>query len=307
MDVAICTDNNYVMPCGITILSLLKNNRKQAINIHVAGTGLSPDNEKLLKDIVDEYDATIKFYNVSKEELEKYKLPSTPPHLSIAAYVRLFLFDILPQNIEKILYLDCDLLIVDDLSDLWDISIDGYSMAGVVDAHSDMKNTFVRLGYDPKYQYINSGVLLMNLKYWREHDVLKQIFIFLENHQGKIKYADQDMLNGALHKSMTTIPFRYNMHSSFVLMQYDAVNYREEIREALRNIAIIHYTSAMKPWLKGCLHPMKDEYLEYKAMSPWKDVPITWGNLGGHKKRRYYKRLILGKLGFKKYRQISLD
>lgn len=310
MDVVFCSDDNYVMHCGIAMISMLENNKNADIVTHIVGKGISDENKAVLKGISDKYNAQIKFYNISDEELSKYPLPPTPLHINVSAYIRLFLFDILPQEIEKVLYLDCDLVVVDDLSDLWNINIDNYSVAGVIDSNEYTDADYLARKFDPlkSYTYINSGVMLMNLKYWREHNVLDKLIAYIRDNYESIHYADQDTLNGALPDSIGFLPFRYNVHLTFFTNKFRVLDaFQKEIDAALHDIAIIHYTTSMKPWLKGCVHPLKDTFLKYKAMSPWKDVPITWGNQPGSKKRRYYKRLILGKLGFKKYKSVKFD
>lgn len=307
MDIVFCSDDNYVMHCGIAMISLLENNKKADITVHIVGKGISDENQKVLKSISDKYKTQIRFYTITDEDMNKYPLPPTPFHINISAYIRFFLFDILPNEIDKIIYLDCDLVVVDDLMDLWNIDIHDRAIAGVVDANKYTESAYLKERFNPKetYTYVNSGVLLMNLKYWRENNVLGKLLDYAGKNFENIHFADQDILNGALPDSIQFLPIRYNVHKIFFEDKFRLLDpFHEEIDEALNNIAIIHYTTAMKPWLKGCLHPKRDIYLQYKAMSPWKDVPITWGNLPFKRRFRYYKRVLFQKLGFKRYQPV---
>ncbi len=310
MDVVFCTDNNYLMPCGIAIISLLENNKNNDVAVHVVGKELTSESKKQIGDIVGKYQrATIQFYNITDDQLSKYNLPATAPHINVSTYIRLFLFDILPISIEKIIYLDCDLEVVKDLADMWNTNIDNYAIAGVVDSSERTEEAYLKSPYaDPmkSHTYVNAGVLLMNLKYWRENNTLDKLMTYVDENSALIKYADQDILNGALPDAIYRLPGRYNIHLFFFWDRFKILElFRGYMDEGLKDPAIIHFTTAMKPWNKGCVHPLRGEFLKYKALSPWKDQPITWGNLSASKKRKYYKRLILSKLGFKKYRSLK--
>ena len=176
MHIVFCTDNNYVMPCGITIISLLENNKKSNIDIHILGLDLNNQSKKDLISISDKYSLTrIKIHNITKDSLQKYNFPiNKGSYINITTYLRFFIADLLPE-LDKIIYLDCDLLVLNDISKFWNIDIDNCSVAGVIDAPAFDKNTYRLLKYDNTYSYINAGVLLINLKYWREHDIHRNL------------------------------------------------------------------------------------------------------------------------------------
>lgn len=308
MDVVFCTDNNYVMPCGITMTSLLENNKSEGVAIHIVGLSLLDDSKEALKGIADKYKSKIHFYEIDKTYLNKFDLSLTGAgHISIATYIRFFLLEILPPTLHKVLYLDCDLMIMDDLSDLWDTNLENYSMAGVIDRPTFEAETYKYLNYDNKYPYINAGVLLINLNYWVNNDTQNKLLRYTKENYDIIKRNDQDVMNSVLHESILLLPIRYNMHNFFFWRKCNAYQYQDEIKEALKKPAIIHFTTSMKPWLKGSVHPLRKEYLKYKKLSPWKDTPITWGNISFGRKMRYYKRVIFDKLGIKKHRYIKLN
>jgi Lipopolysaccharide biosynthesis proteins, LPS:glycosyltransferases len=306
MDAVLCTDRNYLMPCGITILSLLENNKGEDITVHVVGMELNDKDKQDLKSVVDKYDASILFYNMSKDSLTAWGLPVEKRHLSISAYIRFFLFDILPSELGKVLYLDCDLIVTACLKDLWNTDIHNYSLAGVIDYPNFNPETYTRLNYSNRYSYINSGVLLINLNYWRQHDVLSGLLEYSKSNYKNIRHEDQDIINGVLHESILLLPLKYNVHNSFYWRKRNIGPYDDEAREVVKNPVIIHFTTSMKPWLKGSIHPMRKEYLKYKNLSLWKNVPVTWGKLTFGQKIRYYKRIILDGVGIKKHKYIKI-
>lgn len=309
MDVVFCTDNNYVMPCGITMTSLLENNKSENVIVHIVGLNLSDDKKDILKGITDKYNSEIHFYKMDKSYLDRFDFSMAGgKHISVATYTSLFLSEILPISLKKVLYLDCDVMIMDNLSGLWNTDIEKYSMAGVIDRPIFEPDTFKALKYEDKYPYINAGMMLINLDFWRKNDIQAKLLNYAKDNFENITRYDQDVINGVLHESILLVPIRYNMHNFFFWRKCNAHQYQNEVKEALKKPAIIHFTTSMKPWLKGSsVHPLRKEYLKYKALSPWKNTPITWGNISFGRKIRYYRRVIFDKLGLKKHRYIKLN
>lgn len=308
MDIVFCTDNNYVMPCGITMVSLLENNKGEDVTIHIVGLNLTDESKGILKNITDKYKAQIHFYKMDESYLGKFDLSMDGGrHISITTYISLFLSEVLPESLKKVLYLDCDLMIMDNLADLWNTDMDNYALGGVMDRPMFEAKTYQELKYDSKYPYVNAGVMLMNLDYWRKHDIQPKLLKYATENFDNIHRYDQDIINGVLYASTLVLPIRYNMHNFFFWRNCNAHQFQDQLSGALKKPAIIHFTTSMKPWLKGSVHPLRNEYLKYKNLSPWKDTPITWGRITFGRKLRYYKRMLLDTLGIKKHRYIKLN
>lgn len=305
MHIVLCTDENYIMPCGVSIISLLENNKNNSITLHIMGIDLKKEAEDKLSSICSEYpNALIVFYNAKKGFLDSWNSSSyDSKHMNHPAYLRLFIGNIISQNIDKVIYLDCDIIVTKNLSELWNTNIERYSVAGVLDLHMCCSHleTFHRLGYSSTKQYINSGVLLINLKYWREKDIVRVFINFARENHGNLLLFDQDIINGTLHDSKLILPIKYNIINTYYWAKNDSTNnYKDEIYSALKDPAIIHYTSPEKPWFKLCLHPLRSEFIKYKNVSPWKNNPLVWPDVKLYKKVRYYKRKILYALKLKK-------
>lgn len=306
MDVVFCTDNNYVMPCGIAMVSLLENSPNQNIVVHIIGLELYDSTKELLKGIADKYNIRIAFYEITLAFLDNFSFPiEGPKHLTISTYIRLFLSEILPSDIDKILYLDCDLIVTDNISDMWNTDISNYTVAGVVDTQSFSPTIFEKLHYDRKYSYINAGVLLINLKAWREQDIQAKLLEYTNRNKANLVHHDQDIINGTLHASILLLPLKYNVHSFFFRRNFEGHGYQNEIREALKKPAVIHFTTGGKPWKKDSLHPLTHVYLHYKKLSPWANTPIQWSDIPLYKRFKYLKRQIFHALGLKKRRYLT--
>lgn len=304
MNIVLCIDNNYIMPCGITMISILENNRDLPVTFHIIGMDLSEKSKDELSLVLFRYpNSSLFFYDIKTEFLESYNFSLYGfNHLSLASYSRLFIADILPRDINKVLYLDSDIIVSQSLSALWNTDIDNYAVAGVPDMYCTFyANVFEVFGYSDSFKYVNAGVLLINLKYWREENLMEHFINFYNENHERLLYHDQDIINGTLYDSKLALPIKYNaLDFYFFRMRHDFYQYQNEIDEAMKAPVIIHYTSPDKPWIMTCEHPLKKEFLKYKKLSPWRKVPLIWNNNESlSKKIKCYKRAVLYALGLK--------
>lgn len=279
MDIVCCLDKDYLMPLGVMIYSLCENNKNEDITFHIVHNNLTYLEENSLRKITNKYVKRIFFYTINYSDLSNITIGNREQQkLSISTYFRLFIGDILPKHVKKIIYLDGDIIVCDNLRELWNIDIEDKALAGVPDDnlfYGDIKLTYNRLKYAPNLGYFNAGVLLINLQYWREHNVIDNFLRLIESKVIFIHH-DQDILNYTFREQKIFIPLKYNLMSGFLLEpQYRKISweYNEEIEQSAKEPVIIHYTG-IKPWYKECDHPYKKEFLKYKALTEWKDTPL---------------------------------
>ena len=252
------------------LTSLFENNREKAVVVHVLGVGLSEEGKKDLIQITDKYDQQINFYTIQDEMLKNCPI-DVSTHFTVAIYGRIFLPEILPEGIEKVLYVDSDIIIRHDISELWNTDMEGKAVACVEDMWSEKQNNYDRLQYDREYSYFNSGVLLLNLAYWRAHHVARQTYEYIRNYPERLLFPDQDALNAVLHDKKLFLPFTWNMQDGFYRRErHIRKEAWPEIDAALGDPAVVHYTGGKKPWHFKCVHPLKHEYLKYVDMTKWK-------------------------------------
>lgn len=272
MNIVLSTDNNYVQHCAITISSILKNNKD--VIIYILTEDLSEDNKQILSDEVNALSGKIRFVLVDKSIIDALPMPSHSylSHISRATYYRLLLPNIIPQDIDKVIYLDCDLIVNSSLDDLWNIDIEQYAIAASkqIGGGRDGK----RLGIPKEYGYFNAGVLLINVNYWRSHNVSKALIDYLHSHSETVVFHDQDALNAVLHDKCLYLHQRWNMNYATYSKQFLSMtkkdetdyDYSNEIREAMEyqsHPSILHYSARIKPWDWRCTHPMRDLYYAY--------------------------------------------
>ncbi len=275
MDIAVCLDKNFVMPTGIMMTSVCENNMGEDLMFHVISADLTEEGLKDLKDITDKYGKGIRFYGIDSSLTGRLPIGQSWQsfHMqSIASYYRLFLSDILPEEVGKVIYLDGDIIVSGSLRGMWDTDMTGYGIAAVPDVLFCRDYHYARLGYPKSLGYCNAGVLLMNLKYWRDNDMEKACLDFVETSPEKIICHDQDVLNWVFRDRKLLLDLKYNVQQDFLYSrkhQKLTEEFYPQLDEAQKSPVIIHYIYGIKPWHLECLHPYRGEFLKYKSMTKW--------------------------------------
>lgn len=296
MNILFSSDDNYAQHLGVAIYSLLEHNRNvDIIRVFVVDNDISNENKQKLKCVVDSFScASIEFISFAKWRDSLHLDMSWS--ISISAYARLFVASILPENIHKVLYLDCDMIVCEGLEKLWNTKMNGRIVAAVQDTVSDSIKTAV--GMCPTERYFNSGLLLIDLKAWRTNDCEQKCIRFIEDRNGNVMHHDQGVLNGIFHNAWLRLPLSYNLMTIHYLFSQKVVGkiYKdhasfylaEEVTNALMSPVIIHFTPSVttRPWVKSCQHPMRNMYWEILRKTPWK------GTLPEIDKDKWYVKLI---------------
>ncbi len=281
MNVIYSADDNYARHAGISITSLYEKNKDSSeVNVFLINDNITDENVSKLNSIATKYGRTITYIDFSlyKSRLtlnNKWELP-------ISAYARLFVEEMLPKELSKVLYLDCDIIINDSLKELWETDLNGCTIAGVEDVASCIFQSETDTGEE--YRYICSGVIMIDLVKWREKDIQNKLLQYIDDKKGVVRHHDQTILNGVLWNDCFILHPRYDAMTPTFIMSYnnlkayfklwDRYYTKEEIRESVKNPAIIHYTSSNvgRPW-ENDAHPLAHIYQAYWKESPWKDAP----------------------------------
>ncbi|MBE6330747.1 MAG: glycosyltransferase family 8 protein [Bacteroidales bacterium] len=271
MHIVLCTDNRYVMPTGVLMQSIGQNN-PASVHYHIlVDEDFASDSREALADVARKFGGECSFYVISRSFTADlpFGKDGMPAHVSLATYYRLFLADVLPPDLHKVLYLDGDMIVRHSLQPLWDEPLDGYAIAAVPDMSAP--NNAKRLGIN---DYFNAGTLLVNLDYWREHRSLDLFGDFLRMRGNEVVLHDQDVLNVVFANVVKRLPVTYNFQNGFILShthkQYNP-SLQSEIDVCKTDPTIIHYTVYCKPWNIACFHPYRDEWRKYQRQTQWKD------------------------------------
>lgn len=293
------TDEKYSPYCEIMLISVLENNRN--VNIYIITSPEFSNKARLkLKRLEKKYNCNIIFITVDPKLLVLCKTDCNE-YISVATYYKIFAAQLLPSELKKVLYLDCDIIINKSLDNLWNIDISNYALAGVDDIFSEDDDTYQRLNYPKTYSYVNAGMLLINLEYWRKNNVLQNCLNYIEKNYNKILWCEQDVLNALYHKSILKIPLYFNYQIP-MLMTYHFNRYSNTFKEKImleKQPIVIHYVGNIKPWMvEYYLNPYYKEWNKYKNLSKWRFFfPVFTKN---QKIKSMIKRYILWPLGWKK-------
>ncbi|MEL7006872.1 MAG: glycosyltransferase family 8 protein, partial [Bacteroidota bacterium] len=208
-------------------------------------------------------------------------------HASIANYFRLLIPDLLPKNLEKVVYLDSDIIVLCSLSELWNVNLNERPLAAVENVgFSDHS----RLSIPEDRKYFNSGVLVIDVFQWRRKKIHISVLNYIRKNPENILFWDQDGLNALLYDEWVELDLRWNVQHNIILDD----EHKDRFSETLENPFIIHFTgSGLKPWQHNSKHPFTQKYIEYRKKTPWKRFRPEGGPLSP----RYLFNMILE--GFK--------
>ena len=149
MEIVCSTDSKYIMPTGIMLTSLFESNRGEVVNVHLLHDHDSAALLDPIRTIAARYQQNIHFYLINDDIFEHFPigLDFQLDHVgtSFATYYRLYLTEILPADIDKVIYLDSDILVVDKLVKLWNTSVENYAIAAVPDSYNNKIEHYNRL------------------------------------------------------------------------------------------------------------------------------------------------------------------
>ncbi len=289
MNVLYTCDDNYVWIMGISVISLFENNKHiPGLEVCLLGENISIRNKNILGEIGKKYNRKITIIDVPEFNIPESIVSARWP---LSAFTRLFSGKLLPDNIKRVLYLDCDTIICGNISSLDGWNMEGKIFCGVKDCIG--KTYKKNIGMTSNDAYINAGVLLIDLEKLRNINIENNIDKYMYKYEKLISYADQDVLNGIFNKEIGYLPPKYDVMTIDVVHTYEEIEIlrkpanfysHDEIADALSDPRIIHYTTNMlviRPWFKNSNHPLKGKFEQYMKISPWKNHSMAEMRFGG--------------------------
>jgi lipopolysaccharide biosynthesis glycosyltransferase len=272
MNIVCTTDGNYLRHCVAMLQSLWEHNPDP--NMHVYLVYDNVDSHKLSQAAGYLHDLLpgLSILQASPKPLIDFPVSG---HGSVAAYFRLLLPAMLPMSVERFIFIDADTIILDSLSPLWELPLEGRALAAVAEHRLSCQDHGYKFG-----GYFNSGIMLVDLYKWRQSDLLERGRRFAIEHPNRLRHWDQDVLNHIFEADWLPLPERWNAcpHLFGLNKVYDTINYEfnKAEKEASSNPAIVHFAGSgpIKPWNARCTHPLKGKYLEAKAKTPWATTPL---------------------------------
>lgn len=261
-------DNKFSQHLGVAITSILDSaTNEDKLYFHIMDGGISQRNKSRLKKLTS---GKIEFLQIDDSLFKDLSITETMKHTSKHTYYR-YLIPILKTELDRAIYLDCDLIVKKSLSELWSLDLaDNYAAACEDTWSYPVFEWKKELGLQDDSFYFNAGVLLLNLSKMREVNLTDKLFICSREINDIMKYQDQDVLNLAMEKHVVLLPLVWNVQQTAFFDTGSSQYSLSEIEYSKKNPAIIHYSGSHKPWHAGCLNPLWKEYYSFLLISPWK-------------------------------------
>lgn len=268
MNIAVSINQAFIRYLYVMLVSLFENNRRQNLCVWLMSADLTDAQVYIFEELAQSYGQELRFIRIG-EELFPKDLPFTE-QITIETYFRLALPDLLPDELERVLYLDADIIINQPLDEFYFRDFEGKSLCVCRDvtaasaAHISTSPMFAELQEKPGFTYFNAGVLLMNLKKLREKVTLEyfvQQALRLKDH---LTYHDQDLLNYLFYGDVI-----YADEKRFNLIIRPACNSGFTYEEIKDMAAILHYAGP-KPWRhEEVRYELERFWWEYAKMTPY--------------------------------------
>lgn len=287
--IAFGVDAHYFRSMGVTMISIIENNPQVRFAFHVFAFGVSDDNQKKLRQIEAKYGVTINIHIIDPAVFGEYaKFPSFAQY-SAAIFTRLLIPGALQGITNRVLYLDSDILCVNNITELMVMDISDSIVAVIHDnGEETVRKQRAKLKLRDK-RYFNSGVLLINIDNWIANDITPLTMRTLLESDQKFTFPDQDALNIVLDGRATYIDekwnFQYNLNSF--------LNAGEFSMGGTDKAVFIHFTGRVKPWHKWSLHEANSMFVKFQMLSPWADTPLDMPK--NYKEMRLFSQFLVKK------------
>lgn len=282
MNVVFATSDLYSKPAYITLKSMLMNNVDvDEITVYYVGNCLSGDSKIRLQTLIDEYNRSIMFIEMP----EWLNSISGLLRTNAIAYTYCYFQDILPESVDKVLLLEGDTIVTDNLREFYSIDIEAYYLAATDDLQS--KWCKQKVGIKATSPYFNSGVMLINLKKMRDDNITEKITALIKKGDAKFLYEVQDEMNVLFEGKVKIIPPKFNCTTALFLFDYNNMKRyrhpttcctRTDFEEAKTHPVVVHFTKNQiiqsRPWIEECSHPYKDYYLNIKNATVLANEPL---------------------------------
>ncbi|MDP2412393.1 glycosyltransferase family 8 protein [Daejeonella sp.] len=258
--ISVC-DNHYMIMLAALLKSIEKNHHSsEKIDYYIVEDEISSKNKQMLLDSTNKEIINIKWLKMSEITPKEFKLPLDYSSFPLNIYIRLFIPHFIPDQIEKAIYLDVDMIVLEDISKLWERNIGNKVIAGVVDRSGSVSNEWLGiknykdLGISPDAKYYNSGLLLINTQKWRQLNITQKVIKCIHDNITFADFPDQYGLNVVFANQWFELDPRWNSQAML----------------AIEKPFIIHFTGR-KPFYKSYNYnsSYKDQFYEYLKQTKW--------------------------------------
>ena len=285
MNILITINKKYVKQVNILLNSIQYSNTEESFDVYVLHRDLEEKDLEIMNNNLD-----LKRFEIHLIHIQEiHKFPVYEKRYPVEIYFRIFASKYLPQGLERILYLDADTIVINPLKELYETDFEGnYYVAATHVKKVLHKLNEIRLNIKEDEPYINTGVLLINLKALRIIPIEKEVKTFIKNNERKLLLPDQDIIVSIFGDKVKLVDsLKYNLGERTV-NTYN-INHPQNpigLKWICRNTVIIHYLGRNKPWNKqyrgrlDCFYHKTEKLIRKYAKE--KVLILSCGTGGGH-------------------------
>lgn len=271
-EICIClsSDDRFAPYLGVTIQSVLETAAPiDQLHFFVLDDGISPQHKAELEGL---------------QRVRPFRLTWLMPDMKVFAgafttstwprtcYARLLLGSLLPLEVKRVIYMDCDVFVRTSLAGLWSTDLHGCVLGGVLDIGVMREASLGKHPWPLGEAYINSGVLLVDVVQWRAQNVETKLLDYVACPRHPLQCPDQDVINFVLHKQIALLDPRWNAQIFWARPEWDSYEGILPLRQALTTAYLLHYCCSNKPWhLGGGASVYRKEYCIFMGKTPWKN------------------------------------
>lgn len=307
MNIVYVFDENYVKYAGISIYSLLENNKKnvKSLSFYLFYDKVSRESRDILEKMIEEYGSSVYWYNIIKIIKELEEKGVTKWRGSYTPYIKILCCNQIKEDIDRLLIIDADTLVVGALDELDYMELNGNPCAMAFEGITGYYKKYIGLKNGKNF---NAGVLLIDAKVWKQQKVEERFLEHLKTICSQYIHPEQDAISIVLQNQVTILPVKYNYISQhvfyttplyYLLFRRKSKNNEfysmKEVLGAKNDLRIIHYidTFTGRPWHKNNINPFNIEYDFYAEKTPWKNEKIPLPSDSMTEKIEYKLRHIL--------------
>ena len=285
MNILLTINKKYVKLVNILLNSIQLSNKDTKFDVYILHRELDIEDKNIIESGLDLNKFNIKMIKIDEEEVKNF--PQYQKRYPKEIYFRLFATKYLPENLDKILYLDSDTLVINKLDELYNMDFEGNFYIATTHVKKILRKiNEVRLRIDDDVPYINTGVLLINLKELRKIDVQKEVCEFVENNSKKLMLPDQDIITALYGEKIKIVDaLKYNLGDRDLnIYNLNHIKNPIGLKWVKENTVIIHYYGRNKPWNKNYRGKLGVFYyrLERILRGTGKVLILSCGTGGGH-------------------------
>lgn len=289
MNILITINKGYVKQLNVLLNSIQYSNSKEKFDVYILHKNLEQSDIENIQGGLDLEKIFIHEIKISKSEIDNF--PVYEKRYPVEIYFRIFATKYLPTDLDKVLYLDADTIVINELKELYETDFCGnYFIATTHIRKLLHRFNEIRLDIKEDEPYINTGVLLINLKELRKRNVEKEVMEYIENNKKILMLPDQDIISSIYGNKIKLVDgLKYNLGDRS-LNTYNLRNPKNQInlKWVCKNTVVIHYYGRNKPWQKdyvgklGCFYKKIEKKMKKNENKYKKVLILSCGTGGGH-------------------------